>query len=345
MRKRRTSQKAVQLAPQESGVQKWQRDFWLALIEHVQGGKRGAPDLSRLEGFLKPAVTRYAVTTLELLHGFDKYNVGKPYHRQVRPFGFMVMFQEEELAQAADRTPAGKRSRKRASTMLRVIAPFNRDPAIAARHAFDRDTGKPVSPKQLKTYIRALRHYHDHPEAKFLNGERADRGPTERRYIIARSIRHIGKEANKLDSQLATGTDPGAQAEFGAGTDGRKERVAAIKRTVERFGPVAVARTADISRQYLFAITQNGVIPTDGMLSRIEQAIVTMEGSLHIDNTAAQKVLANTKTMIEQIGLRHAADVLKVDPGYLSRVLSHKRPLTQQFAYQLSAHHLKLKCR
>jgi hypothetical protein len=40
-----------------------------------------------------------------------------------------------------------------------------------AKSAFDRDAGKPVSSKQLRTYQEALAQYHLRPEDKFLNGD------------------------------------------------------------------------------------------------------------------------------------------------------------------------------
>jgi hypothetical protein len=223
MRRAGRAGRPVQLAPQLLGVAKWQRDYWLALIEHAQSGKGGPPDLSRLEGFGNPALIRHAVTTPELQHAFDKYNADRPYHRQVRPFGFMVVFQQEEMPDGADSARSKGRSQAPARDGLRIIAPFNRNPAAAARRAFDRDTGTPIPPNQLKTYVRALRHYHDHPEAKFLNGEWVNRGPTMRRHVVARSIRHIGKEANKLDEQMAFGIDDTAQAEFGDGNNHRSD--------------------------------------------------------------------------------------------------------------------------
>src|SRR6185437_13596535 len=273
------------------------------------------PDLSRLEGFLKPAVIRHAVTTPDLWHSFDKYNAGKPYHRQVRPFGFMVMFQQEKQAETSVRASAENRSRKRADTMLRVIAPFSRDPAVAARHAFDRDTGKPVSSQNLKTYVRAMRHYHDHPEAKFLNGERADRGPATRRHIIVRSIRHIGKEANRLDSQIAEGIDPEAQAEFGDGDGGRKKRIAAVKNAIAKFGPIAVARAADVSRQHLFAIMKGDIYPTEIMLCRIEQALAVLQTAQNRDEASAAMARTQIKDMAERLGLRQSAKILDISPG------------------------------
>lgn len=324
---RRTNKRAVRLSASALGILVWQRDFWIALIEHAQNAKPGPPNFSHLDGFKNPAVIRYAVTTLDLWHSFDRYNAGKPYHRQVRPFGFMVMFQQNELAEGTNRAPSKRSSRKRAPAQMRIIAPFNRNPAVAARHAFDRDTGKQISPTQLKTYLRALRHYHDHPEAKFLNGERADKGRTEQRHIIVRSIRHIGKEANKLDDQMAMGVDPGAQVEFGAGADGRKARFAAIKRTVVAFGPVAVARAAGISRQHLFAITKGEIAPTEGMLGRIEQALAALRAAQDRGEINATTVRAQIKDLVERIGLRQLAKFLEIDPGYLSRVLSERRPL------------------
>jgi hypothetical protein len=231
-------------------------------VEHVLSERRGPPDLLALEGFGAPAVTQYTVNTPDLLRSFRQYNAGKPYHRQVRPFGFMVMFQQMD-----DGGP---------TTVMRVMAPFNRNPLKAAVKAFDRDTGASVKPRQLKTYARSLEHYHNHPEAKFLNGERADRGPTLRRHIGAKSIVLIGKEANKLDIQSAAGIDPGAQAEF-HGDVVRASRVKAIGRAAKRFGPTKIARESGLSRKHVTATITGTAIPSEFALSRIERAVLTLE--------------------------------------------------------------------
>src|SRR5690348_1208491 len=106
------SNRARQLPAAKIGVLRWQQKFWLLLVEHALAQKLGPPDLLTLDGFEAPALTQYTVTTPDLLRSFRQYNQSKPYHRQVRPFGFMVMFQ-----QAEDTDP---------STVMRVIAPFNR---------------------------------------------------------------------------------------------------------------------------------------------------------------------------------------------------------------------------
>ncbi len=256
------SSRARQLPAKSIGVLPWQRDFWLLVLDHVLAEQFGPPDLSRLGGFDAPAITQYTVTTPDLLRSFRNYNDGKPYHRQVRPFGFMVMFQHADDADA--------------DATARVIAPYNRNPAKAAWKAFNRDTGVPVRTSQLKTYASALRNYHNHPEAKFLNGERGDRGPTQRRHVTARAIVHIGKEANKLEPQAAMGVELGAQVEFHVDA-GRAERMESITEGIMRYGPVRVAREASLSRKHLSALAAGTTSATEAALSQIERAISSLE--------------------------------------------------------------------
>ena len=78
------------------------------------------------------------------------------------------------------------------------IAPYDSDPIAAVSKVFDRVTGKPVDPSQLKTYAEALAQYHLSPESKFENGRFLDRGRTERRHIVATEFVLIGKEANMV---------------------------------------------------------------------------------------------------------------------------------------------------
>ncbi len=319
--------RARQRPPHEVGITPWQRDFWLLLIEHAQRGQLGQPDLSKLPGFTKPAVTRFAATTPDLLRSFRAYNRDKPYHRQVRPFGFMLMFQldEEELdAIWSSRRPAARR----VSTMLRIIAPFDRNPAKAAKQAFDRDTGKSVPLRQLKRYARALQSYYAHPEAKFLNSGHADRGPTRRRHVIVRSIRHIGKEANKLDTQLAMGVDPAAQAEFGTGHDDRKARMAALTAAADRFGSTVLAQEAGMSRQHLSALLSGKGRTTASMLERLERAAVSLTAQSTVRASENEEILEKARRIVSKIGLRKFAALASIDAGHLSRLLAGTRPTT-----------------
>jgi len=52
---------------------------------------------------------------------------------------------------------------------------------------------------QLKTYAEALAQYHLSPESKFANARYFDRGPTDRRHVVASNLRLIGKEGNRVE--------------------------------------------------------------------------------------------------------------------------------------------------
>lgn len=314
--------RARQLRAAKIGVLPWQQKFWLLLVEHALAQKLGPPDLTALEGFAAPALTQYTVTTPDLLRSFRKYNDGKPYYRQVRPFGFMVMFQ-----QADDSDP---------STVMRVIAPFNRDPGKAARRAFDRDTGAAVSPKQLKTYAVALRTYHNHPEAKFRNGERGDRGPTQRRHIMAKSIVHIGKEANKLDIQMASGIDPGAQVEFHIDAV-KARRLKAIAALVRRFGPSAIAREAGLSRKHISAAAGGATSISEPALSSIERAISGLEIAATKHSAEMKQALESLQAECDRIGLRQVANKLEIGPSTVSRILSGQRRMSGTLARRVNS--------
>ena len=319
------SGRARQLGSRELGLPDWQRDFWLGLIDHALSAARGRPDLSALAGFSNPAVTRFAVTTPNLGHAFDRYNKGKPYHQQVRPFGFMLVFQL--AAHGYDATWAETGQRPRPAT-LRVLAPFDRDPGRGARKAFDRDTGKPVAYGLLQRYEHSLRNYHSHPEAKFLNGGHGDRGTTLRRHAVAKFVRFIGKEANQLDLQLALGTDPAAQSEFGGVTYGRAQRISAIQNAAHKYGIAALSRSAVVSRQYLSGIISGGANATEHMISRIEQTIAGMEIEAAAHSIKVTSALAWLRQQREKHGPRALATMLGIDSGCLSRELSGIRRLS-----------------
>jgi hypothetical protein len=306
----RNRKRARQLQAASIGVLQWQQKFWLLLVEHALAEKLGPPDLSILDGFCAPAVTQYTVTTPDLMRSFRKYNAGRPYHRQVRPFGFMVMFQ-----QADDSDP---------STIMRVIAPFNRNPAKAARKAFDRDTGTPVGLKRIKTYVSSLRTYFNHPEAKFLNGERGNRGPTRRRHIIVRSIVHIGKEANKLDIQSASGIDPDAQVEF-EGNTGLASRLKAAGVAISQIGVSRVAREADISRKHISMVANGSACASQGTLSDIERAISSLEIADKERSVEVERVRTLLWEECNRNGLRQVASRWEISPSSLSRFLSGQR--------------------
>lgn len=264
------------------GVDRWQHDVWHRIVSAALSGRPEQVRLDDLPGFTSPSVSRYAATTPELLRWFKRFNQGKPYREQVRPFGFMLAF----TAGNATRSPmlgepvrddgkrGGKRSGiKKAADAPRAVAPFDREPNRAVNHCFDRDTGFPVAAKALKTYRQALLRYHLHPEAKFLAGDYFDRGPTTRRHLLVTEIQRIGKEANRWEEQFYLGGDLEAQAEYGASADDQAQANTMVQHAVAQFGQRKLAKAARISRNTLAAVVNGTMSLPQQTAARVRQAV------------------------------------------------------------------------
>ncbi|MBU6418256.1 MAG: DNA polymerase [Proteobacteria bacterium] len=280
-------------APQASlndiGVDRWQHDVWHRIVSAALAGHPEQVRLDDLPGFNAPSVSRYAATTPELLRWFKRFNRGKPYREQVRPFGFMLAFTAGNTARGAmsgelvegDGKRRGRRSGvKKLSDAPRAVAPFDKDITRAAKHCFDRDTGLAVAPKALKTYRQALLRYHLHPEAKFLGGDYFERGSTTRRHIQVTEVQRIGKEANRWEEQFYLGDDPEAQAEYGVSAEGQEQVNAMVQRAVAQFGQRKLAKAARISRNTLAAVVNGTATMPPQAVERIRRAVTKLNTSI-----------------------------------------------------------------
>jgi hypothetical protein len=194
----------------------------------------------------------------------------------VRAVNFLTVFParrnlstEWNFVDNADR----QRGSKARSDLPRPVAPFNSDPNRAAKNCFDRHTGEPVSPDRLKTYAEALSDYHLHPEAKFLNGDYLDRGPTVRRHVHVAGVRYIGKEANRWEEQFYLGLDPEAQIEYDGGPEAIEQIRARICDAAALFGRRLLARTSGVSREQLRAIISGRAAPRARTVARLLRAV------------------------------------------------------------------------
>lgn len=162
---------------EEIGVERWQHDLWFRILEAALAEHPNQPSYEDLAGLDHPAVSRYAATTPDLLRWFKKYNLGKPYREQVRPFNFLLAYQAQPALgmSTTDTNPnqpeKPKKRKANCQNLPRAVSPYDRDHRKAMSLCFDRDTGQQVVPNQLKTYRRALAQYHLHQEAKFLDGD------------------------------------------------------------------------------------------------------------------------------------------------------------------------------
>ncbi|MHA6288663.1 hypothetical protein [Maricaulis sp. CAU 1757] len=202
----------------EIGVSRWQYDLWHNIITAALAGHPERVSLDYHPALQAPAASRFGATSPDLLKWMDHFNEGKPYCDQVRPFGFMVSFTGKPVTSLDMPEDLGadpnKRGRPKKRNTPKPIAPFERDPALAASRAIDRTSGEPVPVERIKTHAEALARYHLSPEWKFETANYFDQGETRRRHVVANSVELIGKEANKV-GELGERADPNPKAYLG----------------------------------------------------------------------------------------------------------------------------------
>jgi hypothetical protein len=270
----------------EIGVSRWQHDHWHQIIIAHLAGHPDQVDLGYHSSLMEPAASRYAATTPELLGWFRTWNEDRPYVDCVRPFNFLLAFQAtpfhgSEGERVALLAASSRRGRPRRSIPPKPVAPFDSDPNRGSAACFDRETGEPVPPSQLKTYRQALAQYHLSPEPKFLGAEHLDSGPTRRRHVRAIMVEHIGKEADRWEEQLYLGLDEDAQIEYGTDTVGAatvrehllaSETAISLRQLAERVG---------ISRNHISAFRRGKSELLQRQLRRLSAAIHALVGSAH----------------------------------------------------------------
>jgi hypothetical protein len=188
--------------------------------------------------------------------------------------------------------------------------------------------------KQLKTYREALAQYHLHPEAKFLDANYLDRGPTKRRHIQAMAINLIGKEADQLEEQVYLGVDPEAEIDYGL-VRPDEDLWARVRQAIKAHGLRAVSRAAGVSRERVSAMTRRSArvrIKTKNKIARGIAALDAAHTHLEVESTS---LLDDARRYCAQIGLRCFAKKIGMNPGSASRMLRLKRPMTRSAVQKL----------
>ncbi|HUN77258.1 MAG TPA: hypothetical protein VMU40_22300 [Steroidobacteraceae bacterium] len=185
----------------EMGVRRWQYDFWYKIVEAALLGHAEKVLRDWHPALQRPAAIRYTASSPALLNWVSRWNEGRPYREQIRPFGFLLSFMPRTGIHAPfspEPIDVLRPGRPPAAEAPAPIAPYDIDPTRALTKVFDRLTGKAVDPDQLKTYAEVLEWYHLSPEDKFANGDSWDQGRTERWHVVAIGLVWIGKEANRI---------------------------------------------------------------------------------------------------------------------------------------------------
>ncbi|MGD0894583.1 MAG: hypothetical protein ABSA08_00970 [Acidimicrobiales bacterium] len=183
---------------------RWIPQIWSVILHEALG-----LPVERPRWFARPTMIRTTVTSPAVLRAFRRFNEGKPYADQVKPFNFM-------LSAAGVTPPAGVGPGDR----FRLVAPWESDPTrwsklswVDLHHPERRSyrittvAGRSGQPK-VDTYGDVDEKYAAHPEAKALgpDGEPCGRGTVgllQRRPVTAGEIKLIGKESNRLEERMA----------------------------------------------------------------------------------------------------------------------------------------------
>ena len=310
------------------GVDLWQENLWKRIIvaaEHPDASEGGVvlgletdPDLSG------PVASRYAATTPALLRWFKAYNRTRPPSEQVRPFGFLLSLQVDDLVLRAHRDPEALAWWRKYKRGPAATAPYDRDPSMAANHAFDRrHRDLPVPSRWLTSYADALSDYHLQPENKFLGGEvRRGGGQLQRRHLVVTGAQSIGKEAEGWEEQLFVGDDD-AEILYGLSPETRAANVETIRLARQRFSVRKFTKAARVTDRTIAAAV--GGYMSDEMLIHLTDVAYRLWRGLE-DYSAEEAELCDwawERTIVE--GVYAFAKRVGVDGSNLSKSIRLRR--------------------
>ena len=327
-----------QLPLEDLEVRRWQHDLWYRIVIAALAQRETNTNPADHVAFDIPAASRYHAATPKLLSWFKSYNARTPAAQRVRPFNFLIPFQArtDELWDTGQAVlEKSERIRTRTPKFPKPVAPYDDDIRKAARRCFDRETGRPVPIRYLKTYLETLAQYHLHAEAKFLNGRRRDHGPTRRRHvnISVRDIHYIGKEASELEEQIFLGADDEAMPEYGMERQGYELLSREVWQDLQGYKPQDVSRATGISLRYVRMIRDGFGRVRVEVLERIEDAIATLR-----DEGGRNVSLIQWAREYDEVSRREFAQRLGVDRRNLDKALSGKRKPTRELLRRLHAY-------
>ncbi len=318
-------------------TKRWQHDVWIRQINAALKERDDRSDAVAHRVFRTPAASRYHATKPRILRWFNPFNRGRPQSEQVWPFNFMLAFQPtfEAIRRAYERAATTTMSKKARSAntkrIPRPVAPYDRDVAKAARHAFDRTTGQPVPSSDLMNLQEGLAQFFVHPESKFLNGGLMQRGVLQRRHVqidIA-NIHYIGKESNEFEEQFYLGFDQDEEVAYGKESEVDAAFLELIRRTDNEFGRRAFAKAAGISFRHLTEIVAGRVRLTQPMVAKLKRAMARLGADREARRARESDFLIWARQEVVRIGLRELARRLRRDPANLAKVLEGRRRPTE----------------
>ncbi|PZR97640.1 MAG: hypothetical protein DLM70_18815, partial [Chloroflexi bacterium] len=298
----------------------WQHDLWYRIVSAACGPTLDQVPLDDLPGFGHPAVSRYEATKPKLLAWFKEHNKGKTYAQTVKPFNFLLGFQDKGTCQIGGYRP---------------VAPYDSNLQRAAYRCFDRITGNGVSPRELRSYQHALRHYHLQSESKFQHGDYLDRGMTVRRHVLATSMVHIGKEADQLEYQYFLGVDPEVEVMYGMSPHCSDQLWGRIQEGCREFGVRRVAAAAGMTHGGLSRMLQGHGRPKRDRVQMLHEGVSNLEAEREARSSRTDSVLDAVAVRCARHSVRHVAEQSGVGAANLAAALRGQRAVSGSMLVRL----------
>jgi hypothetical protein len=315
-----------------SGVRLWEEDVWKRIITAALSDKPRTVAYAFRHEMKRPARSRCGAMRPAVLDWFKRYNEGRVYAGQVKPFNFLLTFFPRRQEDMATEDPTHDFDPK--LDEIRPVAPFEKDSEKALKRVFDRNSATlaPVPRTWLRTVADVLRDYHRQPEYKFLGGGWSEEGVLRRRHVFADTIEDIGKESDGWEEDDARTEDQDTLLIYPSSSLDRERMIALIKSVGKR----ELMREARIAMRTIDAVWDDDEI-VDEDLKRMADAAHRIAGRLEKRNHEHAAAVAWLKAKRDEIGLVALAKLLGVDAANLGKAIGGKRKLGGTLLAQVSA--------
>ena len=303
-----------------SGVRLWEEDVWKKIVSAALGDQLREVDYAFRREMLRPAHSRYGATRPAVLDWFKRYNEGRPYAEQVKPFNFLLTFFLRRQEDLAAEDPMHEFDPK--LNEIRPVAPFEKDSERVLKHIFDRnsETLAPVPTTWLRTVADVLRDYHRQPEYKFLGGGWNEEGVLRRRHVFADTIEDIGKESDGWEEDEVRTEGADAVLTYPSSSFDRERMVALIKSVGKR----ELMCEARIAMRTIDAAWVGEEV-ADQDLKRMADAAKRIVSRKKRREEEEKQAVVWLRAMREEMGLTALASRLGMDAANLGKVIEGKR--------------------
>jgi hypothetical protein len=304
----------------DSGVRRWEEDVWRQIISAALSEKPGEVNYAFRREMRRPARSRYGATRPAVLNWFKRFNEGRSYAEQVKPFNFLLTFFARRQEDIASEDPTHEFDPLLGE--IRPVAPFEKDSGKALKRIFDRNSDglAPVPSEILRVVSDVLRDYHRQPEYKFLGGGWTETGILRRRHVLVDTIEDIGKESDGWEEDEARTEGQDTVLTYSPSSFDRDRMMALIKSVGKR----ELKSEARIAMRTIDAVW-DGEEVTDYDLKRMADAAERVEGQKRSGEGERAAAIVWLTAKRDEIGLTALAVMLGVDAANLGKILSGQR--------------------